>query len=217
MDYKTIIRNMRTKKQYITWLGYSGFLINEKPVIYIDPFNLAFMDVCDLIIITNKSEHHCSPDDIKWLRQGATIIIAPEDCVELFHGGDIRTARIGENHEIKGARIEILPAYEDADSDQTTPQSNYGCMITFPSGLRVYYSGHTLKIPPLPADEIDVMLFPVTAQAGVDLSRAAELIEAVNPKIAIPMHWEEEFISKDEWAQLNEKCRAQVMLLKPKR
>jgi len=210
MDSKKLIRNIR-------WLGHSGFFIKAKPSIYIDPYNLAFPDIGDLILITNKSEHHCSPEDIKWLRKGATVILAPEECVNLFPGGDIRAAKPGEQHEIKGARIVVLPAYADEESIQSGVETGVGYIIFYPGGPHIYHCGHTKFIPAQLPETVDVLLVPIGKHADLDLSRAIELINLVNPKVAIPVHWDDGSYKQKDLGQLDDHCQAEVVVLKAKR
>ena len=138
MKEKINIRNIR-------WLAHGGCFIKKKPSIYIDPYKLSFPDIGDLILITNSSEHHCSPATVKWLRKGATVIIAPEDCVGLFHGGDVHVAIPGKQFEVKGATIDVVEAYSESLPDQSGDLAGVGYVISYTNGLVMYHAGHTTK------------------------------------------------------------------------
>ncbi len=211
--------NSKKKVRNIRWLGHAGCFIKEKPSTYIDPYDLAFPDIGDLILITDKSEHHCSPDTVKWLRKGATVIIAPDECVDLFHGGAVHAANPGEQFEVKSAMIEVLPAYVDETSFQSGKETGVGYIISYPSGLVIYHCGHTHYLPEVISNPVDVLLIPVGKHAEIDLARVAELINQINPKITIPLHWDDDdssFTSND-LMQLNDSCQADVVELKPKK
>lgn len=210
MDGKKMVRNIR-------WLGHAGCFIKEKPSTYIDPYDLAFPDIGDLILITDKSEHHCSPDTVKWLRKGATVIIAPSDCVSLFHGGDVHAAKPGDQFEVKGAQIKVLPAFTDETSFQAGKETGVGYIISFPTGPVIYHCGHTSFLPEMISDAVDVLLIPVGEHVGLDLTSAAEIINQINPKIVIPLHWDnEDSLTSKDLSQLDDFCQTNIVLLKPK-
>jgi L-ascorbate metabolism protein UlaG (beta-lactamase superfamily) len=210
MNHKNFIRSVR-------WLGYSGILINEKPSVYIDPYNLAFPDIGDLILITTDHEHHCAPDEVKWLRKGSTIIIAPERSVGLFQGGDIRPAVPGEKNLIKGLEVDVWPAYTKNREDGHATITGVGYVLTFPSGLRVYHCGHSNMYQERVPELIDVFFLPVGEHSGVTFSAMAELINKVHPKVAIPIHWDTENINKKDFDSVNDLCESEIHVIKAKR
>ena len=94
-----LVRNIR-------WLGYEGVLVNEKPIIYINPYKLAFPDIGDLILYTDNKPEHCSPDDAKWLRKRLNVIAGPADCAGRFQG-DVRPVKAGESVSSQRCEIEV--------------------------------------------------------------------------------------------------------------
>lgn len=209
--------NAKKTVQNIRWLGYAGFFINEKPCIYINPYNLAFPDIGDLILITDDDPHHCSPDTVKWLRKGSTIIIAPENCVELFTGGAVLTAKPGETQDAKGARIDVLPAFVDEKSKQAGKTTGVGYIITYPNGFSVCHLGRSGIAPLEPIENLDVLLMPIRGQVSNNVKQAAEIVNRINPGIVIPMQWGDETITPEELAQFTELSSPDVVTLKLKR
>ena len=167
----------------------------DKPLTYIDPFNLSFPDVGNLILITNADEHHCSPETVKWLRKGGTVIIAPQGAVDLFHGGDVHCAEPGKQFEVKGAVIDVVPAF-----------TGVGYVISYQSGTVIYHCGHTVGIKKLPEIPIDVFLFNFGAHADLDLIKASELVNQVNSAIAIPLHWDKSDQDKSDAVRFKREC-----------
>ncbi len=209
MKNKRLIRNIR-------WLGHAGFFIKETPSVYIDPYNLAFPDISNLILITQDHEQHCSPDDIKWLRKGSTVIVAPEKCAKKFEG-DIRSIKAGDVLEIKGAKIKVLPAYNESDPGFQQESGGVGYHITFPNGLRIYHTGETGLIKEMKHGMADIVLISIGEHATINASQAAEIINRIEPRVAIPMHWEKNQASKEEIDIFKSLCKVDVEILHPKR
>ena len=69
-----------TMVDHIHWLGHDTFKIVGKEIIYTDPFKIKQKDTADIILITHEHFDHCSPEDVKALLGGDTIIVAPPDC-----------------------------------------------------------------------------------------------------------------------------------------
>lgn len=200
----------------IRWLGHSGFYIQEKPVIYIDPYDLAFPEIGDLILVTQNQKEKCSPDDIKWLRKGSTIIILPEDCKDKFEG-DIRPVKAGDVINAKGATMQVMPACKKFGSNGKCEANGVGYIITFTSGLRVYHAGSTGLTPEMKPGITDVLLLPFGDAVGLDAAGAAEIASAVQPKVVIPMDWEKNKANASEFETFKTLCDIKLMVLKPKR
>ena len=209
MNSLKLVKNIR-------WLGNAGFLINEKPSMYIDPYNLAFPDIGDVILITDDDSRHCSPDTVKWLRKGSTIIIGPENVAPLFTGGDIRAVKPGETQTAKGAKIEVLAAFEDEKSKRAGKSAGVGYIITYPNDFSVCHLGRGRFAPPEPIENLDILLMPVGKQVALSAEQAAEITNQINPAFVIPMNWDKDSFSADELAQFKELCTPDVVQLKPK-
>jgi len=198
----------------IRWLGHEGFLINEKPITYINPYKLGFPDIGDLVLITNDQDNHCSPDDIKWIRKGSTIIIGPSECAAKFQG-DVRSVKPGDTISAKGASIAILPAFKKG-KDNKKEYQGVGFNITFSNGLRVYHTGDTALIPEMQSGMTDILLIPIREDLISLTSEAAEIVNKIKPKIAIPMNWDGKKESISEVEGFVSLCNVNVEILKPK-
>jgi len=197
----------------IKWLGHAGFLLGEKPCIYIDPYKLAFPDIGDLILITHNHPRHCDPDEVKWLRKGSTIIVVPQSCASQFHG-DIRVVSPGDVLQVKGVSIEILPAYSKINPRHSKETGGVGYIITMPDYLRVYHTGDTSLIPEMIEGMADIVLIPIDKDSCMTVEQAAEAVNIMKPKIAIPMHWQP---NKDGMAMAEcfcSLCNSQVEILR---
>jgi L-ascorbate metabolism protein UlaG (beta-lactamase superfamily) len=56
-------------------------------------------------------------------------------------------------------------------------------------GTRVYHAGDTDFIPEMKNIKCDVALLPVSGTYVMTAEEAAEAAAAINPKIAVPMHY----------------------------
>ena len=209
MNAKKSVKNIR-------WLGYAGFLINEKPITYINPYDLAFPDIGDLILITDADPNHCAPDTIKWLRKGSTIIIAPENCVNLFTGGAVLSAIPGSTLDAKGAKVDVLPA-EGRGEKQSGSTTSVAYVITYPSGFRICHLGKATAIPQEAVEEIDALLIPLGGGDAANAVKAAELANRINPGAIIPMQWDDDPLDPEVLAQFQNLCTPNVVVLKQKR
>lgn len=203
----SLIRNIR-------WLGYEGVLINEKPIIYINPYKLAFPDIGDLILFTDNKSDHCSPDDAKWLRKGATVIAGPADCAQKFQG-DVRIAQAGEPLSVKGAKIEVFPVIEKVEGNEVKT-TNVGFNITLSNGLRVFHPGDTMLIPEMQSGMTDILLIPIKIGADYRVEEAARIINQVNPRVSIPINWDGKKESLPVIEALKKLCKSEIEVLKPK-
>jgi L-ascorbate metabolism protein UlaG (beta-lactamase superfamily) len=199
----------------IRWLGYAGFLISEKPSIYIDPYKLAFPDIGELILVTNNHECHCSPDEIKWLRKGSTVIVTPENCANLFEG-DIRGVIPGDKLNIKGAEIEVIPAYINDNPNHPKENGGVGYVITMKDGTRIYHTGDTEIIPEMYEGMADILLVPVHKDI-MNAEQAAAVVNLIKPQFTIPMHWDKKVKTEvDEVNKFVELCESKIVVQKAK-
>lgn len=197
----------------IHWSGHAGFKIGGKRIVYIDPFQLGFPEVGDVILITHHHANHCSPADVKWLRKGSTVIVAPEACADQFRG-DIRVVGPGDEVTIKGVEIEVVPAYNLDAQHHPKSARLVGYLITTPSGHRIYHAGDTDLIPEMDEVSADIALLPVGGTYTMDAAEAAMAANRIRPKVAVPMHWGTSVGSREDAERFRELCEVDVRILK---
>jgi L-ascorbate metabolism protein UlaG (beta-lactamase superfamily) len=205
---------LRSIVQSIRWLGHAGFMIRGKRIIYIDPYQLEFPDVGDMILITHDDPEHCSPEDVKWLRKGATVIVAPEACVSKFKG-DVRAVTPGDTLTISGVTVEVVPAYNPDKEFHSKEAGGVGYIVTTVEGLRIYHAGDTGLIPEMEEVQADVALLPVGGTQTMDAVEAAKAANWIKPRLAIPMHWGSLVGSREDAEEFRDLCQVEVRILKP--
>jgi L-ascorbate metabolism protein UlaG (beta-lactamase superfamily) len=182
----------------IDWLGHSSFRLTDKKVIYIDPFQIKAAVPADIILITHEHYDHCSADDVRKVLKANTLIVttaAAKDKLRSVNAEFLLVAP-GKSYSIDGVKIEAVPAY-NVDKFRS-PGVTYhpeqdkkvGFIITM-DGVRVYHAGDTDDYPGLKnhVKDIDIAMVPVSGTYVMTAEEAAEAVNKIGPKVAIPMHY----------------------------
>lgn len=182
----------------VTWLGHAAFMISHRGnIIYVDPFNIQPKGRADIILVTHEHFDHLSLEDIKKIVKPETYIIAPENCrdkLRLLKTGVVKLVKPGDSVEIKGVKVEAVPAYNvnkfRAPGIVYHPreEGSVGYVIEL-DGVRIYHAGDTDFIPEMRNLNVDIALVPVSGTFVMTAEEAAEAVNTFKPKIAIPMHY----------------------------
>jgi len=182
----------------LVWLGHDGFRIQNGKVIYIDPFQIeGGGPKADIVLVSHEHDDHCSVDDLKKVTGANTIIVAHvQSKAELAKvaAKEIRIIKPGDKVNIGDVTIEAVPAYnvnkfmEPGKVFHPKDDGKLGFVVTV-NGTRIYHAGDTDHIPEMKNIRADIALLPVSGTYVMTAVEAAEAAAAVNPKIAIPMHY----------------------------
>lgn len=173
--------------QKIDWLGHDCFRINAGKTVYFDPFQISGGPPADLILISHDHFDHCSPDDVSKIQGDKTVIITEPGSAKKMKG-DVRTLKPGEKIEIQGITIEAVPSY-NTDKDFHPRKNNWLGFIVEVDGMRIYHTGDADFIPEMKSINVDIALLPVSGTYVMDADQAVQAALALNPKVAIPMHY----------------------------
>jgi L-ascorbate metabolism protein UlaG (beta-lactamase superfamily) len=171
----------------IVWLGHDSFRIDASKTVYFDPYQISSDPKADLILITHEHFDHCSPDDVAKIQQPGTIIVTEKDSARKLTG-DIRVIKPGDSIRVNGVEIEAVPSY-NTDKDFHPKTNAWLGFIVDLEGVRVFHAGDTDFIPEMKAFTVDIALLPVSGTYVMTADQAAEAALAMNPKLAIPMHY----------------------------
>ena len=166
----------------ITWYGHAAFLIETQGLrIILDPYRspdsggyLPIDEPADLVIVSHT-------EDIYHSHVGQ--IIPPFQLVkalELPEGGEV----------IKGIRFETVHVYEHADRK---PEEKVTIIHFRSEDVHVVFLGdlgHSLTAAEVaPLCGADIVLIPAGGPPTIDYPDMPALIEAIGPRLIVPMHY----------------------------
>ena len=175
-------------------LYHSSIRISKNKIIYIDPFKIdKNYNDADIVFITHDHFDHYSEEDIdKVINENTTIIIPEELLTKILKKGINKNAVItvesNKEYMVQGIKFETIPAY---NTDKTFhPKENdwVGYIITL-DGIRYYIAGDTDITEENRKVKCDVAFVPVGGTYTMDFKEAAQLINEIQPKIAVPIHY----------------------------
>lgn len=175
-------------------LCHSSIRFDKGEVIYFDPFKIEenYKDA-DVIFITHDHYDHYSEEDIDKVIKEETIIVAPEDLLtKLLKKGFERDNMVlvtpNQKYTVKGIEFQTIPAYNV--NKQFHPKANewVGYVLKI-EGITYYIAGDTDITEENKKVKCDVAFVPVGGTFTMDYKEAAELINEIKPKIAVPTHY----------------------------
>lgn len=178
----------------ITVLCHSSIKINKGKVIYIDPFKIdENYNDADIIFITHDHYDHYSEEDIDKVKKDNTVIVAPESLLtKLIRKGvkqdNIIIVDVDEKDAVDEVRFETVPAYNI--NKQFHPKENgwVGYIIEI-KDVKYYIAGDTDITEENKKIKCDVAFVPVGGIYTMNSKEAAELVNLIKPKIAVPIHY----------------------------
>jgi L-ascorbate metabolism protein UlaG (beta-lactamase superfamily) len=185
-----------------TRIAHDAFRIAGSKVIYTDPFKVTKRDDADIVVISHEHFDHLSLEDLEKVIQPGTTIVASPLCKEglqkikvkemrfLDPGGKLTvgTPRTGQ------VEVEAIAAYninkfrEPGKAFHPQGEKRLGFLIRM-DGTTFYHSGDSDLTPEMKAVRCDIALLPVSGTYVMTPEEAAEAAAAINPKIAVPMHY----------------------------
>jgi len=176
----------------IEYIAHSCFCIELSDLlIYTDPFEIpSNAKKADIILVSHDHYDHVEEQSYKIIKDEKTIVVCPATCAK------IRTNNImkpGESIEIKGIKIQAVPAYNHAKGYD--PKSSGFLGYVFSDGkTTIYHAGDTDVIPEMSnISNIDFALIPVGDTYTMNFTDAIECLKMIKPKNVIPMHtWDKD-------------------------
>lgn len=175
-------------------LYHSCIRMNKEKMIYIDPYHIEknYNDA-DMIFITHDHYDHYSEEDIDKVRKNNTIFIVPENLLnKLIKKGindeNIITLDPGYAENIDGIKVEAIHSY-NIDKPFHPKENNWLGYVIEIDGVRYYIAGDTDITEENKKIKCDVAFVPVGGKYTMNFSEAAQLINIIKPKNAVPIHY----------------------------
>lgn len=173
---------------HLHWLGHDSFRIDQPIVIYLDPWRLPpGSPAADLILVSHEHHDHCSPEDVERVRKDSTTVITNHTAAADL-SPPVTVLQVGESMEVRGVTVEAIPAYNIGKPFHRKQAGHLGFVITL-GEERLYFTGDADYIPEMDNIVCDVALLPVSGKYVMTAEEAAQAAEAIQPKVAIPMHY----------------------------
>ena len=175
-------------------LYHSSIKIKDNKIIYIDPFKIdKNYNDADIVFITHDHFDHYSEEDIdKVINENTTIIIPEELLTKILRKGINKNAVItvesNKEYMVQGIKFETIPAYNTNKTFHPKENDWVGYIITL-DGIRYYIAGDTDITEENRKVKCDVAFVPVGGTYTMNYSEAAELVNIIKPKIAVPIHY----------------------------
>ena len=175
-------------------LYHSSIRISKNKIIYIDPFKIdKNYNDADIVFITHDHFDHYSEEDIdKVINENTTIIIPEEMLTKILRKGINKNAVItvesNKEYMVQGIKFETIPAYNTNKTFHPKENDWVGYIITL-DGIRYYIAGDTDITEENRKVKCDVAFVPVGGTYTMNSKEAAQLINEIQPKIAVPIHY----------------------------
>ena len=184
-------------------LCHSSILINKQKTIYIDPFKIKVnRNDADIIFITHDHYDHYSEEDIAKVRKENSIIVAPVNLAEKlmnigFNRKNIILVEPNNIYNIEQIKIRTIPSYNVGKKFHPKENNWVGYILEIES-ISYYIPGDTDLTPENRKIKCDVAFVPVGGIYTMNSEEAAELVNEIKPKIAIPIHYGEVVGTKED-------------------
>ena len=183
-------------KDNIKVICHSCIKISTEKTIYIDPFKIKEkLNDADIIFITHSHYDHFSEEDILKIKNENTIIVITNDLVEKsiqlgFKKENIIEVKPNQNYKIGELKFETIPAY-NVNKNFHPKENNWVGYILELNKQRYYVAGDTDITEENKKVKCDVAFVPVGGTYTMTATEAAELVNLIKPKVAIPIHYGE--------------------------
>lgn len=175
-------------------LCHSSIKFEKGEVLYFDPYkiNKNYNDA-DVIFITHSHYDHFSEEDILKVKKEDTKIVITEDLydrsTELGFGKEnILVVKPNEEYMVNNIKVKTIPAYNISKNFHPKANNWVGYIITL-DNVVYYIAGDTDITEENRKVKCDVAFVPIGGTYTMTAEEAAKLVNEINPKIAVPIHY----------------------------
>lgn len=160
-------------------------------IVYTDPYMLEEnRNDADIVFVTHDHFDHYSVEDIRKVVKNDTVIVVPEILnIEEFES-EFTIIRVANNYsyECRGIKFETIPAYNLNKQFHPKAAGGVGYILEY-ENIRYYIAGDTDVTEENRKVKCDVAYVPVGGTYTMDCREAAQLVNELKPKIAVPIHY----------------------------
>ena len=164
----------------------------SRRVIYFDPFQIQSNEKADYIFITHEHYDHCSVADIKKIIKPETVVITVPDCQSKLAGLLIKKVHLvkpGDKFSMPFFDVTVVPAYNLHKHFHLKDHHWVGFILNI-DGKKIYHAGDSDAIIEMKSlVNLDIMFVPVSGHFTMNAKEAAQLVNFLKPKVAIPIHY----------------------------
>jgi len=195
----------------LTFIGHATWLLEGSKNVLIDPFITSnpqaqeagitlenLLDKVDLVVVTHGHFDHIE-NALDFGRRGIPVVGVFEVAEYLRVNGAANTVgcNIGGWFEVEGVKMVYTPAVHSSslikENGEPIYLGNPAGVVVELDGVRVYHTGDTALFGDMALiGELyrpDVMLLPIGGLFTMGIPEAVKAVELVQPKVAIPMHY----------------------------
>ena len=173
--------------------AHSSVRIGGSRILYVDPFHITEeKHDADFILITHPHYDHMSPEDFRKVANDDTIFIVPASAKkEALEAGiwskHLMTLEPGESLELGEFCVEAVPAWNTRPYHQEIFRW-VGYVVNI-DGWVIYIAGDTDAIEENHSIKCDIAIVPVGGTYTMTAEEAADYVNHIRPKYAIPSHY----------------------------
>jgi L-ascorbate 6-phosphate lactonase len=198
----------------LTWLGQGGYLIEQAETrLVVDPYltdalaashglrrlapppvSIDEMDA-DVVFVTHDHLDHFDPETLEPLMGSSTcMLIGPQSVIAHGRRLGIKESRllevcVGETVSARGFRITATPAVH-SDPHAIGILVNGEDRLAYISGDTLYDASLADSVNRLAGRPLDAAMVCINGRLGnMNIEEAAELVAALKPGVAVPMHY----------------------------
>lgn len=173
--------------------AHSSVRIGGSKTIYVDPFRITEeKHDADFILITHPHYDHLSPEDFRKVAREDTVFVVPasakKDALEAgIFERHLLTLEPGESLELEDFCVEAVPAWNTRPFHQEI--FRWVGYVVHLDGWVIYVAGDTDAIEENHSIKCDIAIVPVGGTYTMTAEEAADYVNHIRPKYAIPSHY----------------------------
>ena len=188
----------------VTFLGHSSFQLDDgvhkvlidpflsgNPAVEIDPEDID----AKFIVLTHAHGDHIG-DGIEIAKRNNGLVIAVNELANYAaeKGANAHNMHIGGGHNFDFGRVKFTIAHHGSSTDDGRYMGQPAGVVITIAGKKVYHTGDTGLFLDMKLigerDRIDLMMAPIGDNFTMGINDAVKAVEFVNPKLAVPMHYD---------------------------